>query len=206
MGKVSSSKEGRKVVNTAAPLQKQSKRFAFDASKTLDALRSFAIKRDRKLRDESIKAYKDLLKNPPKTVQVFNEVTNLSFKSSLPVRVTKEAQDIIRQLKLDGATKILFPPIKQSESKVMYLDKDGKEQLLGIMRTGTIQVETDPKKTGISNVGLFIKVMGDDKKLLEFIIRAPKLPAILRSSKLFNQGGLTYQLRMTKSYVKKGGK
>jgi len=206
MGKVKSAKEPRRVVDTTPRTKTiQPRRLAFDAINTLIALRTLAKKRDPELRATTLKAYNEYLKRPPKAQPVPIAAPSLSFKSSLPIRVTEGAQKRIRQLKLDGATKVLFPPFMKGEAKVMYLDKNGKEQLLGVMRTGTVQVETDPMKMDISHVGLSVGVLESNKNLLEFIVKAPGLPAILRSRKLNDQGGLTHQLRISQLHGKKGG-
>lgn len=193
MEKLNLEKEGQ----LSGPIGKISrKKFTFDATQTLAVLRTIAKKRDAKLRTKVLKAYEDRIKKPPKEKPPTETAPVLSFRSSLPIRITPKALDAIKELKDKGATKVLFPHGLKEKSKVRILTKDDKtvDDYTGVVRT---EVQTDPTKMSISDVGLFVDVSDDNPKVLEFIIRTPCPPAILRSSKMNDQGGLTHQLKMS---------
>ena len=174
-------------------------RFTFDATPTLNALRAIAKKRDAKLNMKVLKIFEDQLKNPPKEQPIVVAAPAASFKSSLPIRVTPKARDLIANLKKDGVTAIRLPKVFRENSKITII-KNNKETSIGVMRA---EVESDLTKMCISDVGLFIDVCSDNPEMLDFILKTPGLPGVLRSSKLNDQGGLMHQLKM--SYAKKGG-
>lgn len=189
---------------SGATAEPETRHFMFDAKKTVTALRTFGKKHDAELRLETLAAYEDHLKLPSKAQPIPMPVptpvpapaSRLSFKSSLPIRVKREAAKRINQLKRDGAKMILFPKSIQNERRVMYIDRNDQEVLLGVMRVGPVERESDQTNMSISDAGLVVSVMKGDKNLLEFAIKAPSLPATLRSPKLRDQGGLTHRLKV----------
>lgn len=191
-------------MNIPAALRRSRER----ARKVTDALRKLGkeMGRDSKLWADAMAPAKGsgaAAKPPAATAPPASD----GFVASLPVRATEGARARIRQLKAAGIVQVKFPADVSSGSQVIGVTSGGGTSVVGFLKTGRPEVETDPEKATLENVGLLVRLDPSSKTLLEFVVRVPALPKALRSRSSLDQGGLRRNLTLSRTAgsTEKGG-
>lgn len=120
------------------------------------------------------------------------------FVASLPIRTTEGARARIRQLKAEGIVQVRFPADVSAGAQVVGVKSQGGTSVIGLLKIGRPELETDPEKATLENVGLLVRLDPNSKTLLEFVVRAPALPKAVRSRSCLDQGGLRRNLTLSK--------
>ena len=176
--------------------------------KLVKALRSLGRANEDLRHREWLKLYKHYLteKKPPAPPTKPNEIPSpiYSFRTTIPLRATNEAIDVLKHLERDGHdVALVFPPSAHAsvDQTVTLVDASGSSKSLGRMEK---ESEANPRLKNIAHQGLWIR-KGSDGDRIDFVVRTPATETSIRSPRTKRQGDLSVRLHSTSEKHGSGG-